>query len=233
MGVQFVERWGLLLAYFKRGYALGAVAVAAVALGGCGLSTVTSGLSGTMFGSNEKKPAVRAVTEDQLLSAAKAEYGPGGVNVGTVAHGCPKFAVEPTGHHMTTYEPGREGDGLAVVHRGEITRTARECQISNGQVVVKYGFSGRVLLGPRGQPGPVTLPVSVVVMDANRSRIAAEEMTVAVEVSADDPIGYFSTVKSVAIPVPQGARPGEFHVMVGFKPKPTASLAPGGIGSRS
>ncbi|MEO1793943.1 MAG: hypothetical protein AAFU50_04970 [Pseudomonadota bacterium] len=202
----------------------GVLAGLCTVLAGCGLSTMTSGLSGTMFGGGSKKPEVSAITEQQLLSAAKAEYGPGGVNVGTVAHGCPQFKVNRNGHHVTQYEAGREGDGLAVMHRGEITRTARECQISNSEVVVKYGFSGRVLLGPRGQPGPVTLPVTVFVSDDQRRRLNAEDMTVTVDVSSEDPIGYFSTVKSVTIPIPQGSRPGEFEVFVGFTPPPSTGV---------
>jgi hypothetical protein len=189
---------------------------------GCGLSTVTSGLSGAMFGSNkEKPPAVAAVTEEQLLSAAKAEYGDGGVNVGSVAHGCPEFAIWPTEHHATAYEPGMAGDSLAVRHRAEITRTARECAIANGQVTVKYGFSGRVLLGPKGQAGRVTLPVNVFVEDSSRNRLAADAMSVDVDVSLENPIGYFSVVRTVSFAVPQGSRPGEYKVYVGLKPLPT------------
>lgn len=197
------------------------VAVASFALAGCGLSTVTSGLSGAMFGSSkEKPPAVAAVTEEQLLSAAKAEYGEGGVNVGNVAHGCPEFAIWPTEHHTTAYEPGMAGDSLAVRHRAEITRTARECAIGNGQVSVKYGFSGRVLLGPRGQAGRVTLPVNVFVEDGNRRRLTGEDLSVSVDVSLENPIGYFSVVRTVSFAVPQGTRPGEYKVYVGLKTMP-------------
>ena len=66
---------------------------------------------------------------------------------------------------VTEYADGQIGDGLAVIYRGEITRTARECQIQPGRVTVKYGFSGRVLLGPRGKPMRVTLPVHIFVTD--------------------------------------------------------------------
>ena len=76
------------------------------------------------------------------------------------------------------------GDGLAVMHRGEITKTARECQIEPGRVTVKYGFSGRVLLGPKGKAGRVTLPVNVFVTDAKREKIANEKVRVDVDVAA-------------------------------------------------
>lgn len=198
---------------------LGAVGLVAVSglVSGCGLSTVTSGLSGSMFGSKQKPEAVAAVTEQQLLSAAKAEYGEGSINVGSIAHGCPKFAIMPAGNAYTVYEPGQEGDALAVKHRGEITRVARECSIGQGQVTVKYGFSGRVLLGPRGQSGQVSLPVAVAVTDLQRARLAEQDVAVTVDVSTAQPIGYFSIVRDVTVPVPQGARAGDLSVSVGFK----------------
>jgi hypothetical protein len=193
----------------------------ALVLGGCGLSTLTSGLGG--FGSGAAKTATAetnkgGVSEERLLIAAKANAADAqSTDVGEVSHGCPKFLVWSRDNSLTIYETGRVGDGLAVMHRGEITQTARECEVEAGKVTVKYGFSGRVLLGPRGKNGNVTLPLTVFVTDAKRERITAEKMKVDVSVAVDKPIGYFSFVKSVTFPVPVGARPGEFEVYVGFE----------------
>ena len=41
-------------------------------------------------------------------------------------------------------------------------------------------------------------------------------MKVDVDVAVDKPIGYFSIVRSVTFNVPEGSRPGEFEVFVGF-----------------
>jgi hypothetical protein len=108
------------------------------------------------------------------------------------------------------------GDGLAVMHRGEISKTARECQIEPGRITVKYGFSGRVLLGPKGKSGRVTLPLTVFVTDAKREKLYNDKVRVDVDITLDKPIGYFSMVRSVSIPMPEGSRPGEFEVYVGF-----------------
>lgn len=187
-------------------------------LGGCGMSSLTSGLGGGMFGggSSGSSSQVASVTEEQLLSAAKADYGTTGAAGIDVAHNCPRFVVWPRDNHVTIYETGRVGDGLAVVHRGEITKTARECQIEAGRVTVKYGFSGRVLLGPRGQAGNVVLPVNVFVTDAKREKIAQDAMKVDVAVAVDRPIGYFSVVRTVSFNIPEGTRPAEYEVFVGF-----------------
>jgi hypothetical protein len=197
--------------------ALRAVAFSAVVtlLSGCGLNSITSGLGGGLFASDETKAPVEGVTEGQLLSAAQT----GGSNIAvgsTVAHGCPRFLVWSPGNHTTTYLPGRDGDAMAVMHRGEITKTARECTIEPGLVTVKYGFSGRVLLGPSGQSARVNLPIKVFVTDADRQRLSSENIDIAVDVAVDNPIAYFSHVQSVSFAIPQGTRPGEFEVYVGF-----------------
>ena len=148
-----------------------------------------------------------------MLTSAKADGKGGG---GSVAAGCPRFQVASRDHHITIYEPGRAGDSLGVMHRGEITKTARECHMNGSQVTVKYGFSGRILLGPRGHSGPLSLPINVFVTDAKRERITTDKLKVEASVAVENPIGYFSAVRTVTFDVPEGSRPGEFEVYVGF-----------------
>jgi hypothetical protein len=191
----------------------------AAALGGCSsMSSLTSGIGGGWFGGSQSstKTEVASVTEDQLLAAAKSDTGTTSSLGGELAHGCPRFQVWAREGYVTIYEPGKVGDGLAVMHRGEITKTARECQIEPGRITVKYGFSGRVLLGPKGRSGRVTLPLTVFVTDAKREKLLNDKVRVDVDITLDRPIGYFSMVRSVSIPMPEGSRPAEFEVYVGF-----------------
>jgi hypothetical protein len=186
------------------------------ALGGCGMSSLTSGIGGGWFGGqNKTKTDVASVSEDQLLAAAKTDTASSS-GMGEVAHGCPRFQVWSRDGYVTIYEQGRVGDGLAVMHRGEITKTARECSIEPGRITVKYGFSGRVLLGPKGKTGAVSLPLSVFVTDAKREKILSDKMKVDVAVALDKPIGYFSMVRTVTFNIPEGSRPAEYEVYVGF-----------------
>lgn len=211
---------GSPLRVLKSGIALSIVG-AACALGGCGMSSLTSGLGGGMFGGSAAKSDGGALSEDQLLAAAKSNdpSATGSTSLGEVAAGCPRFIVAPRDHHVTFYEQGRTGDALAIMHRGEITKTARECQVEPGRVTVKYGFSGRVLLGPKGKPGDIRLPVNVSVNDSKRAKITGETVTVDVVVGLDKPIGYFSAVRTVSFDIPEGSRAGEFELVVGFDGK--------------
>jgi hypothetical protein len=197
--------------------AIAAAGVLSAMLAGCGgMPSLTSGIgSGWLGGQSKSKPEISSVTEDQLLAAAKADTGTTG-SLGEVAHGCPRFQVWAREGYVTIYEPGKAGDGLAVMHRGEITKTARECQIEPGRITVKVGFSGRVLLGPKGKTGHVTLPLNVFVTDSKRERLVNEKVKVDVDIALERPIGYFSMVRTLSFPMPEGSRPAEFEVYVGF-----------------
>lgn len=191
--------------------------VLALSAAGCGLGSFTSGLGGSVFGggSSSSLPQNVAVSEEQLLAAAKSEIG-GTASLNEVARNCPRLTVMARDHAVTIYEPGKAGDGLAVMHRGELTKTARECSIEGARVTVKYGFSGRILLGPKGRTGNVALPVVVHVTDAKRERLRQDAARVEAAVSVDKPIGYFSTVRTITFEIPEGSRPGEFDIQVGF-----------------
>ncbi len=188
----------------------------ALALGGCGMSSVTSGLGTSILGSSGGAEPT-GVSEQDLMEAAKAG-GDGTLTLagGDSQPGCPRFVPWPRDSYVTIYEPGRVGDGLAIMHRGEITKTARECHMNGSQVTVKYGFSGRILLGPRGHSGPISLPINVFVADAKRERVAEDRLRVDASVAVENPIGYFSAVRTITFNVPEGARAGEFEVFVGF-----------------
>ena len=190
--------------------------VLACSVGGCGLSSLTSGFGGSLFGgAKTSKVETGGVTDETLLTAAKADQ-PGAAAGADISGGCPRFSVWSRDGQVTIYEPGRTGDGLGVLHRGEITKTARECRQEGNRITIKYGFSGKVLLGPKGKTGNVQLPLTVFVTDAKRERVSQDAVRIDVPVALDKPIGYFSAVREVTFVVPEGARPGEYEVYVGF-----------------
>lgn len=224
----YADRLMVRQRFFPNGRKLGLsalVVVASFTLAGCGMSSITSGLGSSLFGSEEEsKTEIASVTEEQLISAAKLDLGEN-TSVGNAqqALGCPTVAVWPQDKHYTVYEPGREGDGLAIVHRGEITRTARECAIQPGQIVVKYGFSGKLLLGPLGRAGTFTMPVVMHVTDAGRQRVSSDQLTVQTTITEGQPQGYFSAVRTITFPIPEGARPADYKLYVAFQNAPSPS----------
>ena len=77
--------------------------------------------------------------------------------------------------------------------------------------------SGRVLLGPKGAPGQVTLPVSIKVADADRKVLANDKTNVSTIIPSENPVGYFSMVKEITFPISTGTRPEDYKVFVAFE----------------
>jgi hypothetical protein len=70
--------------------------------GGCGLSSITSGLGSSIFGSSSSTTEVApGVNEEQLLSAAKSNGDQPVGGVGEVAAGCPRLSISPRGTNLT------------------------------------------------------------------------------------------------------------------------------------
>jgi hypothetical protein len=134
---------------------------------------------------------------------------------GYSAH-CPQIVAWPRDRLLTVYQPSHVGDINAVVHRGEITKMSRECQLLADRVVVKYGFAGRILLGPKGAPGSVTLGINVRVAGAQQNTLASDKMKVTATIPPGDPAGYFSMVREIAFPIVVGTRPEDYKIFVAF-----------------
>jgi hypothetical protein len=182
----------------------------AVFVSGCAVSKLSN-----PFRSGSEDTSASAVTEDKLLETAKADSGtdfPAGMST----H-CPQVVAWPRDRLLTIYQPGHVGDQNSIVHRGEITKMARECQLYSDRVIVKYGFAGRVLLGPKGGPGPVTLGVNVRVAGAQQNTLATDKMNVTTTVPPGNPAGYFSMVREIAFPIVVGTRPEDYKVFVAFE----------------
>jgi len=174
---------------------------------------------GGMFGGSSPEDTTASIDssvlpQERSLAMAANEMAPA-VQAGG-AGSCPRISIWQNDSQLTVFQIGRVGDNLAIRHRGEITKTARECKIEDGKVTVKYGFAGQVLLGPKGKSGVVSLPVKIYVTDGQREKINSEIVNVSVNIPPENRIGYFSLVRSITIRVPQGARAGDYKLFVAF-----------------
>ncbi len=193
----------------------------AAGLSGCGLSVPSLG-DGALFSSRKAEVWTPILTEESMMTAARTNSD-GAIEM-AAANGCPTIQVEAGQRDLTLYEGNRVGNSKAVIHHSEITKTARECKLAGGMVQVKYGIAGRVLLGPKGKPGPVVLPATMQVLDKSKGRVTSEPFTLNVTITRENPISYFAVVRDVTIPVREGTQPGDYSITIAFeKSKPGAA----------
>ena len=54
---------------------------------------------------------------------------------------------------------------MTLKYQGEFAREARECTVAGGNMVMKVGVQGRVIVGPGGSPGQVDVPLRIAVVE--------------------------------------------------------------------
>ncbi len=60
---------------------------------------------------------------------------------------------------------------MTLKYQGSFVRAARECSVVDGNMVMKIGVEGRVVVGPAGGPGKVDVPLRFAVVQETPSGI--------------------------------------------------------------
>lgn len=128
-------------------YGKGLAGLAALALAGC---NATGGAKiDNALGGLQGAPATQ-VAEAQDLRAY-----------------CPKTAIRSGTEKLDLYPPaGKKGEPPApqtLRFRATITEVVRECNYAGDFLNMRVGVAGRVISGPAGETGPLTLPVRIAI----------------------------------------------------------------------
>lgn len=167
---------------------LSALAGLAVLLTGCSM--------GSMFGGGTATNAdlQNATATPQAVAQAQTSALP------VIATECPPIKVRLGGEAMYYYGSGRVGDAKALQYQGVIDETSRNCVVSNGQITVNMGVTGRVLLGPAGSQTSVNAPIRFAV-ERDGQAIFSEKYTLAVPIVPPSQTAEFvKVVENVTIP---------------------------------
>ncbi len=131
---------------------------------------------------------------------------------------CPKAIILPGTAAHVIYAGGTDPHPRNVQYQGSLTSTARECDFSNPAVHIKFGFSGRVLLGPRGTVGLVTLPVRASLIKRDDSVAWTQLYQIPVQISNNSRAEHFVKIEDgLDYEVPPGENIYEYRIIVGFE----------------
>lgn len=114
---------------------------------------------------------------------------------------------------------GRANNPSEVAHQASLTDVARECRFSPGQLSLKVGVEGRMIIGAIGKPGTYAVPVKVQVKRADQV-VATRTARVSVTVPAGQGSVAFAHVEdNIVVPVTKDRDPAdEYDIYVGFEP---------------
>lgn len=115
-----------------------------------------------------------------------------------------------------------------VRYQGSIGQLARECAILGETMTMRVGVEGRLLVGPKGGPGRVNVPmrIALVAEGPQPKPIWSKFYSVEVEVPPNASQAIFSQVEDdLTFPLPADKRIDNYIVYVGFDPQGAAAAA--------
>lgn len=175
-----------------------------------GLAVLLAGCSmGSMFGGGTSTSAdlQNATATPQAVAQAQTNALP------AIATECPPIKVRLGGEAMYYYGNGRVGDPKALQYQGVIDEISRNCVVSNGQITVNMGVTGRVLLGPAGSQTTVNAPIRFAV-ERDGQAIFSEKYTLAVAMTPPaQSTEFVKVVENVTVPYLGGE---SITIWVGF-----------------
>jgi hypothetical protein len=195
-------------------------AAATLALAGCGggVPFFGGGTASQATTPVEQQQGAGATLRNQLLYAGPTvpQSQRPDFNVVDTSAGCPSIDII---ENAAGYRGGGTGaQASTVAYQASITGTARECIAQGGQMRIRIGVEGRLLLGQGGRPGSYSVPVRIVVK--RRADIVTQRFTrLNVSVPANDVQGEFSYVEeNVTVPISSVDPADEFDIYVGLDP---------------
>src|ERR1700759_4823650 len=71
---------------------------------------------------------------------------------------CPPVSIRAGASTYAVALPGKQPVGNDLRYQATITRTARDCTRTGGEITARIGIQGRVIAGPAGAPEAVEVP---------------------------------------------------------------------------
>jgi len=192
-----------------------ALAVAGAALSGCGGGSMLGGSS-----DSSSSPSISSRFSELFGSKSQAvgEAAPPPVNNEL---SCPPVTIRAGASTFAVGVPGKEAVGNDLRYQASITRTARDCTQSGGQITARIGILGRVIAGPSGAPPTVEVPLRVAVVQGGvqEKTITTKVFRTTVTMNDQGSVPFSLVAEDVVYPVPPGAAGDAYIFYIGFDPQ--------------
>jgi hypothetical protein len=136
---------------------------------------------------------------------------------------CPYIQIREGAATLVIGEGGDSSGAMSLKYQGTFVRAARQCSVVAGQLIMKVGVEGRIVLGPAGGPGNIDVPLRIAVVDespAGAKPIVTKliHIPVTVQSATDNPT--FSYVEDgLSFPLPPSSKVLEHYIVyIGFDP---------------
>jgi hypothetical protein len=139
---------------------------------------------------------------------------------------CPRIDIRPGASTLLVNVPSPDQQAMGLKYQGIFVRAARECRVRAPDVTIKVGVQGRIIVGPAGGPGVLTVPLryALVQESVGQSRtIWTKLYTVPVTISGTESNVTFTHIQEdLTVPIPSPADLDQYVIYIGYDPSGAA-----------
>jgi len=134
---------------------------------------------------------------------------------------CPVVKIRAGASTYAVAPPGKEPVASELRYQATISRTARDCRRSSGQIIARIGVQGRVIAGPAGAPATVEIPLRVAVVQAgvNEKVISTKVYRTTVSMSEETNAPFSIVGEDLTYAMLPGLTSENYIFYIGFDPQ--------------
>ncbi|WP_246658313.1 PilZ domain-containing protein [Rhizobium sp. FKY42] len=164
-------------------------------LAGCNSSSPVSGLS---LGSSA--PPAAAATGPVVVQAY-----------------CPQVVMLEQSAIKNAYAGNAKDDPAKLIYRASLSEATRACTANDTTLTIRVQAQGRVVIGPAGKPGRISLPINVEVIGEGDKVLYSQTQSTPVDVPAEGVAQFLFDKADVSIPNQLGGVSTFTRVRIGFE----------------
>jgi hypothetical protein len=130
---------------------------------------------------------------------------------------CPKVSLREGTAYFSTYAKGGQDDASKLIYQASIADVTRDCSRDSGVLTMNVAVAGKVVPGPVGTTGTITMPIRVVVLrgaEVLYSQLHQYKLQIADTSSATQ---FVFKDAGVSVPLPSASN---YQVFAGFDEGP-------------
>ena len=115
-----------------------------------------------------------------------------------------------------------ENTALNVKYLASFVKTARECDVRGDNVTIRVGVQGRVVVGPAGAPGTVTIPLRYALVKEGLEPVVIWTKFFPINVSIPSTnlnVPFTHIEEEMTVPIPKADDLAAYVVYIGFDPE--------------
>src|SRR5262249_48663165 len=155
----------------------------------------TGGVLGFGGGSKQNQPE-----EGKVLASELRAY-------------CPTVTLKEENGFINRYAKGGEGDAAKLSWQATISEVTRSCNRQTGMLAMQVAVAGRIVPGPAGASGSVTLPVKFTVLRSDGEVLYSQVQNHQVALSGNQAQQFLFNDANVVVPIPED---NTLQVFAGF-----------------